>query len=171
MSNNSDSNVPEPEDNKKLSWVRSNLPNFLILIAITFEAAGPLLGRVLIALGIPFGSWFITRVTSLDFIFEIISRNLGLLLIPAIVFGACCLFSLRGFRPKTYGLLEILVGLWAVNRVNLMDISAETAFGVLGGIYIMIRGLDNVAKGLHKKSRLKTLFSTLFNNPQRNNVT
>lgn len=160
-------NVPEPEEPNKLSRFLAHLANYSILFVIIFEGLGPLIGRVLIYVGVPVGSWLIATTPSLDFVFEWAFQHLGLFLMPAIVVGACGLFSLRGYWPTPYGLLEILVGLWAVNRVNLLVLSTETAFGVLGGVYIMIRGLDNVAKGLEAEGRLKTLFSVLFNNPKR----
>ncbi len=80
---------------------------------------------------------------------------------------AIALFWLRGHRPKFYGNLEIFVGLLTINStastVTRFDIPSTLPF--LGGIYIVIRGLDNLAKGLSPESGTGKFFTRWFNNP------
>ncbi len=68
---------------------------------------------------------------------------------PAIAIGLL-LYRLRGKYPLFYGSTEVLVAILVI----FVSIGTDTAnplnkiVGILGGIYIFIRGLDNVDKGL-----------------------
>jgi hypothetical protein len=86
-----------------------------------------------------------------------------------ITFGALSIavvfFSVRGYFPKTYGNIEIFVGLMTIESVipKIPDTRVPSLLPLVGGIYIVIRGLDNLSKGLDPKGRLGTLFRYLFN--------
>jgi hypothetical protein len=88
---------------------------------------------------------------------------------PFVVFisVACCIglglffYRLRGTRPATYGCVEVAVGvlvliftfiptshaLW-VQAPTSVESGATKAIGVMAGIYIIVRGLDNIDRGL-----------------------
>lgn len=56
----------------------------------------------------------------------------------------------RGKEPFAYGLLEIVVGIGTISLVLFTatgDLLARL-FGILGGGYIIVRGMDNADKGL-----------------------
>ena len=65
----------------------------------------------------------------------------------------CALYALRGRLPKTYGFMEIGIGIaGAINAVvrysptNEFDITI--ILQIVGSIYIVVRGLDNAGKGI-----------------------
>ncbi|TAY18624.1 hypothetical protein ELH91_18435 [Rhizobium leguminosarum] len=91
------------------------------------------------------------------------------LITPLGVVAATILFACRGYLPKLYGTLEILVGIATVNAtatsVNLQNVPTLLPF--LGGIYVVIRGLDNLAKTLDAKTGLGKVFASMFNNPSK----
>jgi hypothetical protein len=75
----------------------------------------------------------------------------GILALVAI--AGAGLYALRGRYRLVYGVAETAVGyLTAVRLVfpttNIHSIGLVQGIGLLGGLYIIVRGLDNVAKGL-----------------------
>ena len=83
------------------------------------------------------------------------------------ILSALFLFALRGYAVKIYGFLEICIGVVTIQSTApaLTIDNIPSAIPFSAGIYVVIRGLDNVAKGLKKTERLGRLFSRLFNNP------
>lgn len=85
----------------------------------------------------------------------------SILLIATAVAGSAGLYRLRGIQPFWYGCIEIGVGLTvliftfvptthylAFDRQTFLELSATKLIGVMAGIYIIVRGLDNVDRGL-----------------------
>ncbi|MCQ1766096.1 hypothetical protein NOJ28_11170 [Neorhizobium galegae] len=89
------------------------------------------------------------------------------LVTPLGVTAALILFVCRGYLPRFYGTLEVIVGIMTVNAtaasVQLANMPSLIPF--LGGIYVIIRGLDNVAKTLDPDQGVGIIFSKAFNNP------
>jgi TRAP-type C4-dicarboxylate transport system permease small subunit len=83
------------------------------------------------------------------------------------VAGAALLFfSLRGYFPKIYGGIEIAVGLLAIfYTADKIPEAVPEALPLLTGIYIIIRGLDNIAKNLKKDKWPIEVSNFLFNQP------
>lgn len=104
-----------------------------------------------------------------EVILEWIIQASPYLITPIGIMGALTLFACRGYLPKLYGTTEIIVGVMTVNAtagtVTLQNVPSMLPF--LGGIYVIIRGLDNLAKALDPGSRLARYFGRLFNNPAR----
>jgi hypothetical protein len=70
-------------------------------------------------------------------------------IVPAIGLSAF-LYWLRGRLPLIYGSLEIFVGMLSLSittQGHVADLLTKL-IGVSGGVYIIIRGLDNVDKGI-----------------------
>jgi hypothetical protein len=69
---------------------------------------------------------------------------------PFAVLLAVILYRLRGRYPFVYGMIEIFVALIATGVAILTpsDVPLNKIVTILGGIYIFVRGLDNVDKGL-----------------------
>lgn len=82
--------------------------------------------------------------------------------------AAALLFAIRGYFPKSYGFLEIWVGVATLTNaalaVTLGNIPSVLQY--LAGVYVIIRGLDNFAKALESKTRIGVIFKRLFNNPK-----
>ena len=89
--------------------------------------------------------------------------------IAAIAALGSATFWLKYKAPLAYGWVEIMVGA-AVGWVGLhmigLDFSFENGskwFTMLGGIYIVVRGLDNIKKYLDERSKTKdTIFRKWF---------
>lgn len=96
-----------------------------------------------------------------------LAQNAPVLITIGGVCVAAFLFFLRGFFPKIYGNLEIFVGLAAINHssISVPNLDLPSLLPFMTGVYVVIRGLDNVAKGLNPKKRTARLFNRLFNNP------
>lgn len=89
----------------------------------------------------------------------------GLAVVAPLVAGVL-LFAIRQRFRLTYGVAEVLAGVYAayealsrITDVNLLTIAG--AFQVLGGLYIVVRGMDNIGKGLDK-SRYGEVWKSLF---------
>ena len=65
------------------------------------------------------------------------------------------LYALRRRRPFLYGSLEITVAfvsmIISIRASNIDDLTR--ALGIMGGVYIMVRGLDNLDRGLPMRWR------------------
>jgi|ERR1700730_246642 len=75
-------------------------------------------------------------------------------MIPALLVSAG-FYRLRGTHPFIYGLAEILVGMtatWSGIHAGTTSLIAQ-AIAFFGGLYIIVRGLDNVDKGLPQRMR------------------
>ncbi|MGZ2408627.1 hypothetical protein [Rhizobium ruizarguesonis] len=82
--------------------------------------------------------------------------------------GTLALFALRGYYPKIYGWLEIVVGLSAIfYSEDLVDYSIPEALPLATGAYIVVRGLDNIAKNLKNEKKVAEYFTFLFNQPPK----
>ncbi|TBB62465.1 hypothetical protein ELH43_34205 (plasmid) [Rhizobium ruizarguesonis] len=80
--------------------------------------------------------------------------------------GTLALFALRGYFPKIYGWLEIVVGLSAIfYSHDLVDYSIPEALPLATGAYIVVRGLDNIAKNLNLDGEWAKRFNLLFKQP------
>ncbi|MGO7308742.1 hypothetical protein ACCS91_33345 [Rhizobium ruizarguesonis] len=80
--------------------------------------------------------------------------------------GTLALFALRGYFPKIYGWLEIVVGLSAIfYSEDMVDYSIPEALPLLTGAYIVVRGLDNIAKNLNLDGEWAKRFNILFKQP------
>ena len=114
--------------------------------------------RLKVIFGFLFGVFF-------TFIANVIYSNLDVIVltfrywgtIAAIFFVAFFMFWTRARFRFVYGVTEFGVGFVAAIRVfgSSFDYSALNAIPILqlmGGLYIMVRGLDNVSKGLKGKS-------------------
>lgn len=66
---------------------------------------------------------------------------------------AVLLYRFRGIRPVLYGILEILAGLLSmfVAITNINGDSLATFVTFVGGMYVIIRGLDNIDRGLQSR--------------------
>jgi hypothetical protein len=86
---------------------------------------------------------------------------LAIALPVAAVAASLFLYRLRGIHPFWYGCIEIVVGLvvliftfvptthyLAVDRQTFFEWGATKLIGVMAGIYIIVRGLDNLDRDL-----------------------
>lgn len=75
------------------------------------------------------------------------------------------LFYIRGRNPITYGGAEIFVGIatglnaFLGQQHGMLD--TTTALQIMAGTYIIVRGLDNLGKGL-RRTRLQPLWDRIF---------
>lgn len=81
--------------------------------------------------------------------------------------GGTLLYVLRCRRPITYGMLEAGIGLYitavTVNfAFGISDTSNALAFSVLGALYIIVRGYDNIYRGMKKGSFGLRTWNDLF---------
>jgi hypothetical protein len=82
-------------------------------------------------------------------------------IIPAIFIGII-FFRLRSKHPLLYGLIEIIVSVVTIwfSIVAQSDSFLSKSIGILGGIYIMVRGLTNIDDGL--PSTLRPIWDRWF---------
>ncbi len=75
--------------------------------------------------------------------------------VPVFIVFAVFLYRLRGHHTMVYALMEISIGIGAVYYAVLSPSSyyAPKLLSLSGGIYIIIRGLDNMDKGLPAEYR------------------
>ena len=64
-------------------------------------------------------------------------------------------------------MFEFLVGVMMAYFVFLPSFDLKTlgviqGLQILGGLYVMVRGLDNVGQGIEEGTRLETLWNRLF---------
>lgn len=112
--------------------------------------------------------WLIGASTPEDVLQSVLTASPNIVF-PTGVVIAFFLFYVRGHHPRAYGLLEIFVGLMTIKSTTAtLEFDAlPSMLPFLGGIYVVIRGLDNLAKGLDRKSIIGRLFRIVFNNPPR----
>ena len=81
---------------------------------------------------------------------------------PTAILTAVVLYRARGVRPFAYGLLEVAVALIILRIVTLnTTIPFEQQLtAALAGVYFLIRGLDNMDRGL--PARLRPVWDRLF---------
>jgi len=77
-----------------------------------------------------------------------------LLFLAPLVTG-CAAYRLRETRQVGYGMIEITVGVVfaAAAMIPQQPAHLRTAFTFLGCVYIIVRGLDNIGKGLPEPRR------------------
>jgi hypothetical protein len=78
---------------------------------------------------------------------------------PALILGLS-FFWLRCRSPLTYGIIEVTVSIEAVSFAIQApaDNLLAKLLGLLGGIYVLVRGLDNVDKGLKRRQLWEKIF-------------
>ena len=108
---------------------------------------------VLGSLGYP---WIITHLVYLGFVIGAVA---------VLVIGAV-LFWVRGRYPLVYGATEVIVGIAAaINAFARADLNKPfdltIVIQIFGGIYIIVRGLDNASKGM-KGSILEARWNRIF---------
>lgn len=91
-----------------------------------------------------------------------------ILLIPIIGF---CLFVIRSRFRLTYGIIEFVIGtttgiLVFYPNFDILNMSVVKTLQLMGGLYIIVRSLDNITKGLKKSpfARFSNKWSNIFPN-------
>jgi hypothetical protein len=86
------------------------------------------------------------------------------LLIAILIACGFGLFELRTKKPITYGLIEIGVGIMAIIAmfsptfdINQITLNLDFYIKIAAGLYIIVRGLDNLSKGTNEKGIVKIL--------------
>ena len=105
----------------------------------------------------------------------IVYFNAAYLLSTISVWGTVVILPLLGvllfwYRQRyrlSYGVFEFLVGVMMAYFVFLPSFDLKTlgviqGLQILGGLYVMVRGLDNVGQGIEEGTRLETLWNRLF---------
>jgi vacuolar-type H+-ATPase subunit I/STV1 len=89
---------------------------------------------------------------------------LQMLFIGAVLAIGFALFELRSRRRRTYALLEVMVGIFAATYASneifygtSPDAQVKAVFATLAGLYIIVRGLDNLDQGTKMVRALNTL--------------
>ena len=120
---------------------------FLAVIGAIFGTLLVFIGTCLWLLLIPVG-WHYFQGALKPIIF---SPAIGFIF--AIV--AVVLYRLRGKHPVIYGVMEVYAGLatLAVASQNAASELDTRVIALLGATYVVIRGLDNVSRGLSQSSR------------------
>ncbi|MFY7740557.1 MAG: PIN domain-containing protein [Flavobacterium sp.] len=84
------------------------------------------------------------------------------LLIAILIACSFGMFELRTKKPITYGLIEIGVGIMAIIAMfaptfvlNQLTINMDFYIKIAAGLYIIVRGLDNLSKGTNEKGIVK----------------
>lgn len=77
------------------------------------------------------------------------------------------LFWYRQRYRLSYGVFEFLVGVMMAYFVFLPSFDFKTlgviqGLQILGGLYVMVRGLDNIGKGIEEGSRLESIWNRIF---------
>lgn len=77
------------------------------------------------------------------------------------------LFWYRQRYRLSYGVFEFLVGVMMAYFVFLPSFDFKTlgviqGLQILGGLYVMVRGLDNVGKGIEEGTRLESVWNRIF---------
>jgi len=75
-------------------------------------------------------------------------------MIPALC-AAIILYRLRGSRPFMYGIAEVIVGMtatWSGIHAGTTSVITQ-ALAFFGGMYVVVRGMDNMDKDLPPKMR------------------
>jgi hypothetical protein len=92
-------------------------------------------------------------------IFIYIENSGGYLLVIILTIISIFLYGLRSNFPATYGAIEIFVGVTAINTSIVHgfpngSIQAVSVISILGGMYIVVRGLDNIDKSIPDEYRV-----------------
>jgi len=68
----------------------------------------------------------------------------------AVIVAGFLLYILRGRQRFLYGLLEIVIGILGVRDILFRDAPIDRGYviGLLGSLYIIVRGQDNLGRGL-----------------------
>jgi hypothetical protein len=78
------------------------------------------------------------------------------------------LYLLRSYYRQAYGFTEIFFGVWFALRVLAFSLSqsqssASVLLQIFGGLYVVVRGVENLGKGMHG-TRFFRFISWLFDN-------
>lgn len=129
---------------------------FLGLIAQFDKVTGPILFPIGMA---GFGIWVIIFFLGITLYASILVSNNTVFILRILsnpfsvapsVLMAFVLFRLRRSKPALYGSIEIMVGVAVIVfsvRTSTTDLIAKIV-AILGGVYIIVRGLDNIDRRL-----------------------
>jgi hypothetical protein len=84
-------------------------------------------------------------------------------LIPSGIAFAIMLYRLRRNRPALYGMIEFIVAcisIWTAVLLVHTDNPSVKILSFMGGVYILVRALDNLSKGVPQ--RLEPVWGLLF---------
>jgi len=135
--------------------------NFLLKLTNSKHSMATILGIIIVVLvlsvllGTPICLYLFMKANS-DFFLKILSCNWS---IPLIFIFGWMLYRFREMEALFYGILEVSASL-AVIIFTIHAASADldrTLIGLLGALYIMVRGLDNMRKGLDNDHDRPTL--------------
>jgi VIT1/CCC1 family predicted Fe2+/Mn2+ transporter len=114
-----------------------------------FSTVAQLFGAILSILTFLFGDAFIAYYFNLLIVTLPVWGTVILLFILGFV-----VYAIRSRMRLYYGIIEFFIGLYSSvsvftpKRFDYTDLSVLEIIQILGGIYIMVRGLDNVSKAL-----------------------
>jgi len=107
-------------------------------------------GRVALALGLSwlvstaaFAGTFLSAIAGL--IFGVFVRVPILATMLGVVIGLA-LFGLRQWRKDHYGRIEVFVAVATLALTSTQPFAAASAISYIGGVYVLVRGLVNVAE-------------------------
>jgi len=119
-----------------------------------FEAAdagkgGFLPGILFIAAAVLLTPFYLAALLYKNQDLMLIAMSHQITIAPCVAIGIG-LYRLRGNNPTVYGIGEVLVSLVTIlfSIASAANGLLATSLGLLGGIYVMVRGLDNIDKGL-----------------------
>jgi hypothetical protein len=113
--------------------------------------------------GLFYASLAMAAYSKLAKLIELFEKPLNPLYFVPSLMGAVLFYYLRGRTPRAYGVFETLVGamtIW-IALVAPATQGLTRIIGILGGIYIVVRGLDNFDKGL-TLGELRTRWDRVF---------
>lgn len=115
--------------------------------------------NILIAFGILISTIFLIRNFA-----DYIDQITNIIWILILIIAGLLLFEAREKRRQLYGFLEIGVGILTIIIIfypKLISFNFDFYLKICGGLYIMVRGLDNLYKGSENR-KLGTILRKLF---------
>lgn len=90
------------------------------------------------------------------------SKPAALIVIAALLAGVA-LYAFRQRFRASYGAIEAMIGVWIVANALPLTAALDVSVGlqVIGGLYVVVRGLDNVGNGL-KETRYGPSWQKMF---------
>lgn len=115
------------------------------------------------------GSLFASYLTKnmIDYMGLVISNLKLLFIVLGIMALGFAVFLIRSHYRLLYGYIEFLVGVLSALSTILICLKKESfvyydILGALGGFYIIVRGLDNIGKGIDKAQYVDTWFKNTW---------
>jgi hypothetical protein len=140
-----------------LTFLLFGFPTFRFLTETATTKAGKLfaaiVGSVMLGLALTIFSWMIL-VAFLEP--KTLNRLLSdIWLIPAAILLSFLAYHFRGRKPVIYGSAEIFIGVLAIIYpiIVLTSDLLPKILAISSGVYIIVRGLDNIEKGLADGAR------------------